>query len=271
MLEHVRRQCSGISAQRRGVEVQSETRALAAVRQRDCHHLAARDDSSGTTPMTRTRQQHNGNPDGLRWFSKSSSEQLASHTRQSDACGLMQPQHGSSRRSGISIHRRSTDQRVWHIHYLVLAPHDQLVLGCTKLGNFGFQIAHFLALFVPLVSEGSKGAGYCIHRVYKVAGQAFKLGAQRGKLGAQRGNFLTRPGSRYLPFVPLLVTLHLLFGMGTRLGTLSGVHAPSVKLIQALRPQYFEFVPPPLIRIHFSAPFNMPRSFIGLFLGFDSR
>ena len=104
------------------------------------------------------------------------------------------------RSNAISIHRRSTDQRVWHIHYLVLAPHDQLVLGCTKLGNFGFQIAHFLALIVPFVSEGPEGTGRRVHRVCKGAVQAFKLGPQHGKLSAKRGNLLNRTCSRNLPF-----------------------------------------------------------------------
>jgi hypothetical protein len=72
--------------------------------------------------------------------------------------------------------------------------------GCAKLGNFGFQIAHFLALIVPFVSEGPEGTGRRVHRVCKGAVQAFKLGPQHGKLSAKRGNLLNRTCSRNLPF-----------------------------------------------------------------------
>jgi hypothetical protein len=58
---------------------------------------------AGTTPTTRTRQQHSGNPEGLRWFARSSSEQFASHTRTSEACGLAQLQQGNHKHSSIGI------------------------------------------------------------------------------------------------------------------------------------------------------------------------
>ena len=57
----------------------------------------------GITLTTRTRQQESGRPEGLRWLARSSSEQLASHARTSDACGLMHCQHGSHKYSSIGI------------------------------------------------------------------------------------------------------------------------------------------------------------------------
>jgi hypothetical protein len=67
-------------------------------------HIATRAVSDdGTTPTTRTRQQHSGNPEGLRWFARSSSEQLASHMRTSEASGLVQLQQGSQRQSSTGI------------------------------------------------------------------------------------------------------------------------------------------------------------------------
>src|SRR5215831_1917366 len=75
-------------------------------------HIAARAVSDDvTTPTTRTRQQHSGNPEGLRWFARSSSEQLASHILTSDACGWMHCQQGSQRQSSIGIDLLSFNRR----------------------------------------------------------------------------------------------------------------------------------------------------------------
>ena len=57
----------------------------------------------GIAATTRTRQHESGNPPGLCWFATSSSLALASQTRTSDACGLMQLQHGNQRRSATDI------------------------------------------------------------------------------------------------------------------------------------------------------------------------
>src|SRR5262249_58065090 len=54
-------------------------------------------------PTVLTRQHASGNPEGLRWFARSSSEQFASHARTSDASGLMHCQHGSHKYSSIGI------------------------------------------------------------------------------------------------------------------------------------------------------------------------
>src|SRR6516162_5319707 len=62
------------------------------------HSDVTRGASPGTTPTIRTRQQHNGKPDGLHCCSTSSPEQPPSHARASTASGLVQVQQGSCMR-----------------------------------------------------------------------------------------------------------------------------------------------------------------------------
>ena len=120
-------------------------------------HVAARVVSIGITPTTRMRQQHSGNPEGLRWFSRSSSEQFASQTRTSDAPGWIQPQHGNCRRSiDISVHRYFAHQRrerIWQIYntLFVIALVSELVFlrPRSPVWREGIDAAHRLTELPP--------------------------------------------------------------------------------------------------------------------------
>ena len=147
------------------------------------------------------------------------SEAAPSQARASAACGLSQCQQGSCMRSiAISIHRRPPDQPVGQVHHLMLASHDQLILGCLQLGNFSFQIADLLAPLVSFVSEGFEDGGQVLQdhsrflkRIYSLIIWALAPNADRqisdyillkrlsASLGGNRSSYHRRRFARAMP------------------------------------------------------------------------